>query len=388
MAARILVSRHILSRKTENIERHMHKSNIPSEVLSSFRDGTVIPAMPLSLNANRKFDERHQRAVLRYYIDSGVGGIAVGVHSTQFEIRDPSVALFENVLKFASKTITDFASRPIIKIAGVCGKMQQAMYEADFAISNGYHACLLSLGAMKNESTATIIEHCRKVAAIAPIIGFYLQPAVGGRVLPFEFWREFVEIDNVIAIKIAPFNRYQTLDVIRAVCEAGREDDISLYTGNDDNIVIDLLTEFKFSTSKRMRSVRIKGGLLGHWAVWTRKAVTLLNEIHTSVKHGTAIDSKWLTIAAQITDCNSAFFDAKNNFAGCISGIHEVLRRQGIFEGIWCINSKEQLSPGQVQEIDRVYRSYPELNDDDFVQSNIANWLNEENDMERVYPKI
>jgi dihydrodipicolinate synthase/N-acetylneuraminate lyase len=353
----------------------MKKSQIPANILNSLRKGVVIPAMPLALNADRKFDLKHQRAVLRYYIDSGAGGIAVGVHSTQFEIRDPNVSLFETVLKFASKTIDDFKSKPIIKIAGVCGKTKQALYEADLAMSTGYHACLLSLGAMRDESIETIIEHCHKVADIAPIIGFYLQPAVGGRVLPFEFWREFTEIDNVLAIKIAPFNRYQTLDVIRAVCEVGRENEITLYTGNDDNIVLDLLTEFKFLTSKGLSTVRITGGLLGHWAVWTKKAVELLEEIHNLIDSGEKIDPKWLTLAWQITDCNSAFFDVKNNYSGCISGIHEVLRRQGIFEGTWCINSREQLSSGQAQEIDRVYSSYPELNDDDFVRSNIDKWL-------------
>ncbi len=356
----------------------MQISSIPRPILDTFRRGGVIPAQPLALNEKRQLSERHQRALTRYYVDAGSSGLAVGVHSTQFEIRDPDVGLFEPVLTLASETIDAACARRgngILKIAGVCGKTQQAVKEALFAEATGYHACLLSLAALKEADVPALISHCREVAAIMPVIGFYLQSSVGGRPLPYAFWREFAGIPNVLGIKMAPFNRYQTIDVVRAVCDAGREKDITLYTGNDDNIVVDLLTPFRIQTSQGPREVRIVGGLLGHWAVWTRKAVDLLAECHQAIGQGGAIPQSLLTRAIEVTDSNAAFFDVANGFAGCIPGLHEVLRRQGLMPGTWCLNPHEQLSPGQAQEIDRVYAAYPHLNDDGFVKENLARWL-------------
>ncbi|RPI26789.1 MAG: dihydrodipicolinate synthase family protein [Acidobacteria bacterium] len=356
----------------------MHTEKIPAEILDVVRKGAVIPAHPLALTAERKLDVRHQRALTRYYIDAGAGGIAVGVHSTQFEIRDPNVGLFEPVLRLASETIDEWCKakgRSVLKVAGVCGKTEQALREAGLARDSGYHACLVSLGALSQESLPALVTHCRQVASVIPIIGFYLQPSVGGRILPYRFWREFAQIENVLAVKIAPFNRYQTLDVVRAVCEAGREAEITLYTGNDDNIVVDLVTEFRIQTLSGERKVRIAGGLLGHWAVWTRKAVEQLEEIHRLLACGASIPAQMLTLAAEITDANAAFFDAPNTFAGCIPGIHEVLRRQGLMQGTWCLNPAETMSPGQAGEIDRVYASYPHLNDDPFVRAHLHEWL-------------
>lgn len=327
------------------------------------RRGVVIPAHPLALNANRKLDERRQRALTRYYLASGAGGVAVGVHTTQFAIREPRVGLYEPVLTLAME---EMRTADAIRIAGIVGPTAQAVKEAELAARLGYHAGLLSLAALRDASVAQLVEHTRAVASIIPVFGFYLQPAVGGRVLPYAFWREFAEIENVVAIKMAPFNRYQTLDVVRAVAESGRADDIALYTGNDDNIVVDLLTPFQLAG----RTMRIPGGLLGHWAVWARRAVELLERIHQEPEC-----PGWLTRAIEITDSNAAFFDTANQFAGCIAGLHEVLRRQGLLEGRWCLNASEDLSPGQMEEIDRVYAAYPHLNDDDFVRENMDSWL-------------
>lgn len=341
-----------------------------------FLAGQVIPAQPLALTAERKLDERHQKALTRYYLDAGSGGLAVGVHSTQFEIREPRHNLFRPVLELASRTIDEAlaaAPRPFVKIAGICGATQQAVAEAELAREFGYHAGLLSLGALKDAEPEALLAHCRTVAETLPVVGFYLQPSVGGRVLPYEFWRGFAEIENVVAIKMAPFNRYQTIDVVRAVVEAGRED-IALYTGNDDNIVVDLLTRFVFHVNGQPVERRIVGGLLGHWAVWTRKAVELLDEVK-SAREGASLDADWLTRAIAVTDTNAAFFDAANKFHGCIPGIHEVLRRQGLMTGTWCLNPQEVLSPGQAAEIDRIYAAYPELNDDAFVAENLHRWL-------------
>ena len=325
------------------------------------RQGVVIPAHPLALDANRKLDERRQRALTRYYLAAGAGGIAVGVHTTQFEIRDHKFALYQPVLQLA---VEELRSADAIRVAGIVGPTAQAVKEAEFAAGCGYHAGLLSLGALRNASVGELIAHARTVASVIPVFGFYLQPAVGGRVLPYEFWRQFVEIENVVAIKTAPFNRYQTLDVVRAVAESGR--DVALYTGNDDNIVADLLTPFRFGG----RTVRIVGGLLGHWAVWTRRAVELVERVHQEPGW-----PGWLTLAAEITDANAALFDVAHQFAGSIAGIHEVLRRQRLLEGRWCLNPAEDLSPGQMEEIDRVYRAYPHLNDDDFVSRQLDAWL-------------
>lgn len=338
--------------------------------------GIVIPALPLALNANRKMDERRQRALMRYYLDAGAGGLAVAVHTTQFEIRLPKVGLFRPILELAKEEHASFfakTNKPIVMISGVIGQTDQALQEARLAADLGYDAVLLSLAALREASNQALLEHCRAIAEIIPIIGFYLQPAVGGRKLDVDFWREFSKIENVVAIKMAPFNRYQTLDVVRGLIESGRSHEVVLYTGNDDNILIDLLTEFKMSAGKEMISKRISGGLLGHWAVWTKRAVELLDLVH---RPETEKDiSQLLTLATQITDSNSAFFDSANNFAGCITGIHEVLRRQGLLEGIWTLNEKEALSPSQKEEINRVYKAYPNLNDDVFVSENLHRWL-------------
>lgn len=356
----------------------MTVNDIPQPVLKNVRRGTVIPAQPLALDDNRQFDEQRQRALTRYYIDAGAGGIAVGVHSTQFEIREPEHTLLEPVLSCASETIDDWSEKRgthMFKIAGVCGNTEQALREAELAGSLGYHACLLSLAALASSTNDELVAHCQAVSEVMPVIGFYLQPAVGGRALPYEFWRKFAEIENVIAIKMAPFNRYQTFDVIRGVCEAGRENDITLYTGNDDNIVADLLTTYKIQTDAGEKSVRIKGGLLGHWCVWTQKAVTLLNEIHDIVENDRDVPAELLTRGIEITDSNAVFFDAANKFAGCIPGLHEVLMRQGLMKNIHCLNPHEVLSPGQKEEIDRVYKAYPHLNDDAFVAEHLNEWL-------------
>ncbi|MDQ3814794.1 MAG: dihydrodipicolinate synthase family protein [Armatimonadota bacterium] len=346
--------------------------NLRSHLLES----QVIPAHPLALTADRKLDERRQCALTRYYVATGAGGIAVGVHTTQFEIRDPHHALLRPVLELAARTVDEELSRqprPFVKIAGVCGHTPQAVAEAELARNLGYHAGLLSLAAWRDSDEAALLQHCRTVAATLPVIGFYLQPTVGGRVLDYRFWRAFVEIENVVAIKIAPFNRYQTLDVVRAVAESGRED-IALYTGNDDNIIIDLLTRFEFEVAGQRVERRIVGGLLGQWAVWTRRAVEMLDEIKIA-RRQPHIDAAWLTRAAALTDANAAIFDPAHGFAGCVPGIHEILRRQGLLAGTWCLNCNEELSPGQAEEIDRVRRAYPTLNDDDFVAEHRHEWL-------------
>jgi len=335
-------------------------------------EGLVIPACPLALNAQRKFDERRQRALVRYYAAAGAGGLAVGVHTTQFAIRDPKIGLFRPVLELAALEMNRSAA--LVKIGGICGQTKQAIAEAGLLRELGYDAGLLSLGAPRDADESELIEHCRAVAGIIPVLGFYLQPAAGGRLLPHAFWRRFAEIENVVAIKIAPFNRYQTLDVIRAVAESGR-DDIALYTGNDDNIVMDLLTSFRFRVEGKRVERRVVGGLLGHWAVWTKMAIELHAECRQVARSGQPISTDLLRRSVEVTDANAAFFDAANNYAGCIAGIHEVLRRQGLLEGIWCLDASEGLSQGQSQEIDRVCAAYPHLNDDEFVASHLAEWL-------------
>jgi len=335
-------------------------------------DGQAIPALPLALNTDRQWSRIDQRTVIRYYLDAGAGGIAVGVHSTQFEIREPQHALFEPLLEFASREIDAWLgdSRPFVKIAGVCGDTRQACEEADLSVQHGYHACLLSLAALKDASIDTLVAHCAEIAEVIPVIGFYLQPAVGGRVLPYTFWRRFAEIDNVVAVKMAPFNRYQTFDVVRAVMETGREG-IALYTGNDDNIVADLLTPWEINGQRRF----IVGGLLGQFGVWTKRAVELLEEIKAAREEET-IPSKWLSLNAAWTDANAAVFDAANGFAGCLPGIHEVLHRQGLLPTVHCLNPHEVLSPGQSEELDRVSAAYPWLTDDAFVAENLDRWRN------------
>jgi hypothetical protein len=350
----------------------LHRSGVPEDVLEVLRRGTVIPAHPLALDAGRRLDVRRQRALGRYYIDAGAGGLAVGVHTTQFAIRE--VGLYEPVLAIATEIAAEWSDRPLVMIAGLAGDTAQALTEARIAVAHGYHAGLLSLAALRNASEAELVAHCEKVAEAIPLIGFYLQPAVGGVVLPSSFWRRFVAIDNVVAIKIAPFNRYRTLDVVRGVIAAGAEERVTLYTGNDDHILPDLLTPFTLKRDGVPVTVRIKGGLLGHWCVWTRRAVELLDRVHGIVA-GNGLDVDLLAADAAITDCNAAFFDAANDFRGCIAGCHEVLRRQGVLEGIWCLDPDETLSPGQSAEIDRVLADWPDLNDDEFVRANLDRWL-------------
>jgi len=351
-------------------------SDLPLPVRDLLFDGTVIPAHPLALNAAREFDPGRQRALTRYYIDAGSGGLAVGVHATQFEIRD--VGLYEQVLECAMETATDWeplgGARPLIMIAGLAGGTAQVVEEAKTAVSIGYHAGLLSLAAMKGSSDDELIAHCEAVAAEIPLVGFYLQPAVGGIHLSVDFWRRFAQIENVIGVKTAPFNRYRTLDVIRGVVEAGAEGRVAVYTGNDDHIVLDLLEPFTSLRDGEEVRVRIRGGLLGHWSVWTKKAVEQLGRIHAAVDSG-LIDADLLALNSKITDCNRAVFDVENDFAGCIPGCHEILRRQGLLEGTWCLNPDEILSPGQSGELDRVQEGYPEMNDDDFVAENLSRWL-------------
>jgi len=354
----------------------MNYKELPEEILASLHRGVVIPALPLALNKDRKLDEKRQRALMRYYLDAGAGGVAVAVHTTQFEIRHPDINLFDPLLGIARDEFDRFekeGGKAGIRIAGLIGQTEQAAREARLALSHNYHAGLLSLAAFPDASNKMLLEHCRAIADLIPLVGFYLQPAVGGRVLDVNFWREFAKIENVIAIKIAPFNRYQTLDVVRGVVESGRSDDIALYTGNDDNILADLLTGFKIRVGSEIIHKRIVGGLLGHWAVWTRAAVKLLENIQKDMLSGNTPQA--LSLAMQITDSNAAFFDAANNFKGCIVGLHEVLRRQGLLEGVWTLNEDEVLTNGQKEEIDRVYAAYPHLNDDDFVAGHIKRWL-------------
>jgi hypothetical protein len=348
----------------------------PAWVLDRLHDGLVIPAHPLALTRRRKLDERRQRALTRYYFAAGAGGLAVGVHTTQFAIRDPKHALLRPVLELAAGTAAEqkaSAKQPVL-IAGICGRTPQAVSEARMAREIGYHAGLLSLGALRDASEHKLLTHCRTVAREIPLVGFYLQPAAGGRLLPFTFWRCFVEIPNVIAVKIAPFNRYQTLDVLRAVAEAGRARDIALYTGNDDHILLDLLTEWAVLTESGTQRLRVVGGLLGQWACWTRAAVGLLERCKR-LRGAKRIPAELLTLAEQLTDANAAVFDAAHGFAGCIAGIHEVLRRQGLLANTLCLDPHERLSPGQAEEITRVCAAYPELTDDEFVEANLEDWL-------------
>jgi len=345
-------------------------SDVAKPVRDLLHAGTVIPAHPLALNAARKLAPERQRALTRYYVDAGAGGVAVGVHTTQFEIR--AHGLYEPVLKIASETIDDWAGRPMIKIAGLIGPTEQAVSEARIARGLGYHVGLLGLAALKGAGDDELIAHCRQVADEIPIMGFYLQTAVGGQHLGFDFWRRFAAIENVVAIKMAPFDRYRTLDVVRGIVAANAEERVTLYTGNDDNIVLDLLAPFTMMRGGNPVTVRIKGGLLGHWSVWTKAAVDQFERIKAADGLPTP---ELLALHAQVTDSNAAFFDVLGGFKGCIAGCHEVLRRQGLLEGRWCLNEDEDMGAGQVEEIERVYAAYPHLNDDAFVARNLARWL-------------
>ena len=338
--------------------------------------GHVIPAQPLALDRHRKFSEKHQRALTRYYVAAGSGGLAVGVHSTQFAIRDSAHNLFRPVLELAAQTVrAELAAAPrdFALIAGICGQTPQAVAEAELALSFGYHAGLVSMAAFKTEPEDAIVAHVATLAKLIPVVGFYLQPAVGGRVFSYAFWRKFAEIPGVVAIKLAPFNRYQTIDVVRAVTDAGR-DDLALYTGNDDTIVADLLTPFTFAHRGKPVTRRIVGGLLGHWGVWTHAAVQLFRETQSAAQQP-EFSARWLERAVAVTDMNAALFDAANRFHGCIPGILEVLRRQGLVETVHCLNPDEVLSPGQAEELTRVCHTYPELTDDAFVAQHLTRWL-------------
>lgn len=338
------------------------------------QQGTVIPAHPLALTEERKLDEKRQRALTRYYLTAGAGGVAVGVHTTQFEIRESEYNLLEPVLSIASEEVRSFASqRPVIAVAGICGPTEQALKEAELAARYGYHLGLLSMGGLHDYSEADLLKHARRIAEVIPLFGFYLQPAVGGRVLSYSFWKEFADIPNMYAIKIAAFNRYQTLDVVRAVAESSRRDDIALYTGNDDHIIEDLLTPFRLKANGKDYEKCFVGGLLGHWAVWTSKAVELLEKLKALDR--SAIPDEYLSLAVHTLDANAVLFDAENDFAGCIPGIHEILRRQGLLAGRWCLNTDEVLSPGQIEEIDRICKNYPHLNDDDFVKQHLDEFI-------------
>ncbi len=340
--------------------------------------GLAIPAHPLALTAERRLDERRQRALARYYLDAGAGGLAVGVHTTQFAIRE--AGLHEPVLRLAAETARDWVARghgsgrDVALVAGVCGPTAQAVAEARTARGLGYHAALLSLAALKSHSDDDLIAHCRAVAAELPLVGFYLQPAVGGMVLGESFWARFAALPEVVAIKVAPFHRYRTLDVVRGVVAARAEERVTLYTGNDDHIVLDLLQPFTVMRDGAPVTVRFRGGLLGHWSVWTQRAVQLLARCHAAADAG-AVPAELLALDSRVTDCNSAFFDVANDFAGCIAGCHEILRRQGLLEGIWCLDPHEGLSPGQAEAIDRVCRDHADLCDDAFVRANLARWL-------------
>ena len=351
--------------------------NRTEKALKILHEGTVIPANPLALDENRKFDEHRQRALVRYYLDSGVGGLAVAVHTTQFEIRDPKYNLLETVLTVAideARKHEEATGKTIVMVAGVCGPKEQAVKEAKLAKSLGYDAVLLSPGGLNHLSEDEMVERTAAVAAEMPVIGFYLQTSVGGRKFSYNYWERVCAIDNVVAIKAAPFNRYYSFDVVRAAALSPRADEIALYTGNDDNIVIDLVSNYRFEVDGKVYEKRFIGGLLGHWSVWTKKAVELFEKC--KALHGAEeIPAEILKLANEVTDTNAAFFDTANGFKGCIAGLHEVLRRQGLMKGIWCLNPEETMSEGQLEEIDRVYKMYPHLNDDDFVKANLEKWL-------------
>lgn len=358
----------------------MNRTQLPPAILETIRHGTVIPATPLALDARRRFDERRQRGLMRYYIDAGVGGVAVGMHFTQFEIRTPGIDLFEPVLRICSEEIdrcAQKAGRPIAKVAGISGLTATALKQAETARELGYHFGIVSMAAFQGAMEQEMIHHMRELSKVMPLFGFYLLTGVGGIKLPYSFWRELAEIENIVGIKIAPFDRYGTIDVARALADSGRDKDITLYTGNDDSILYDFLTPYRFGPAGSSRTVRIRGGLLGQWGCWTKRAVELHERLLKISDSGESIPPELLTLSAQITDANAALFDPAHNYAGSIPGVNEILRRQGLLEGIWTLKRDEALSPGQLEEIDRVCAAYPHLTDDDFVRENLHRWLND-----------
>lgn len=340
--------------------------------LALLKAGTVIPAHPLALDAGRKLDPRRQRALTRYYLDAGSGGLAVGVHTTQFAIRE--AGLYEEVLGLAADTASAWTDRPLAMVAGLAGPTRQAVAEARTARGLGYHAGLLSLAALRGSDADALIAHCAEVAKEIPLVGFYLQPAVGGLHLDAGFWARFAAIPQVVAVKVAPFNRYRTLDVVRGIVAAGAEERITLYTGNDDHIVLDLVTPFTVMRDGRPVTMRFAGGLLGHWSVWTKGAVEIFRRCRQAAALD-AVSADLLALDSRVTDCNSAFFDVANDFHGCIAGCHEVLRRQGLLDGIWCLDPEEGMGPGQKEEIDRVLAAHADLSDDAFVAANLERWM-------------
>lgn len=352
---------------------------VNSNIINKLRSGCVIPAHPLALQADNRIDEQHQKAMSRYYLASGAGGLAVGVHTTQFAIHNPRTGLYKPVLELAGEaaqqyTKTTNCGEPIM-IAGIVGETGQAVKEAELARDLGYHLGLLSLTALKEKSVNELIDHARQVAKVIPIMGFYLQEVISQMTLGAEFWRKFVEIAEVVAIKIAPFNRYQTLDVLEAVAYSGRAGEIALYTGNDDNIILDLLTQYEFNVDGRTVSIQIVGGLLGQWACWTKRAVEHLARIMKIRETKMPVPQEMLTLASQLTLANKAIFDADNHFAGCIPGISYVLKQQGLIEEVRTLDEHECLSPGQAEKIDKIIENYPQLCDDDFVKENLDVWL-------------
>lgn len=356
----------------------MHPNALPQPLLNLVRQGTVIPAAPLALNARRQLDERRQRALMRYYIEAGAGGVAVGMHFTQFEIRVPGIDMFEPVLRLCSEELdrlAESAGRPVIKVAGFSGRTETALRQAEMARDMGYHIGIASLAAFRGAMEQEMIHHMRELAKVMPMFGFYLLTGVGGIPLPSSFWRELVEIENVIGIKIAPFDRYGTIDVARALADSGRAEDITLYTGNDDSIVYDFITPYRFGPPDSAQTVRIRGGLLGQWACWTKCSVELHARLLKLCESGEPVTPDLLTLSAQITDANAALFDPAHQYAGSIPGVNEILRRQGLLEGTWTLKRDEVLSPGQLEEIDRVCAAYPHLTDDDFVRQNLERWL-------------
>ncbi|MBN8708341.1 MAG: dihydrodipicolinate synthase family protein [Verrucomicrobia bacterium 61-8] len=356
----------------------MTRKDLPQDILDQIARGVVIPACPLALTNSRKFDERRQRALMRYYIDAGAGGVAVGMHFTQFEIRKPGVDLFEPVLRVCSEEIDRYSAqvgRPIVKVAGINGLTDSALKQAELARDLGYHVSIVSMAAFGAAMEQELIHHIRELAKVMPLFGFYLLTGVGGIKLPYAFWRDLVEVENVVGIKIAPFDRYGTIDVVRALADSGREKDVTLYTGNDDSIIYDFVTPYRFGSAETARTVRIRGGLLGQWGCWTKRAVELHERLLGIVDNDDPVTPELLTLSAQITDANAALFDPSHGYAGSIPGVNEVLRRQGLLEGIWTLKREEVLSPGQAEEIDRVYAAYPHLNDDDFVKANLDRWL-------------